>query len=87
MREAIGRVSCERSRQPMFLPERFSSGNVYSEANAARFVDETHQRVRKILSERRTVLDALAHLLSRQGRDRGDEFRMTLSSAAPPLAA
>jgi cell division protease FtsH len=65
-----------------------------SEANAARFddevarfVDETHQRVRKILSERRTVLDALAHLLSRQESDRGDEFRITLSSAAPPLAA
>ncbi len=94
MSEAIGRVSCERSRQPMFLPESFSNGNVYSEANAARFddevarfVDETHQRVRKILSERHTVLDALAHLRSRQERDQGDEFRITLSSAAPPLAA
>jgi cell division protease FtsH len=43
--------------------------------------------VRKILSERRTVLDALAHLLSQQESVQGDELRKMLSSAAPPLAA
>jgi cell division protease FtsH len=53
----------------------------------ARFVDEAHQRVRKILSERRTVLDALAHLLSQQESVQGDELRKMLSSAAPSLAA
>ena len=94
MSEAMGLVSYERSRQPMFLPESFSTGKVYSEAKAAqiddevaRFVDEAHQRVRKILSERRTVLDALAHLLSQQESVQGDELREMLSSATPPLAA
>jgi cell division protease FtsH len=49
----------------------FSSGKNYSETKAAqideevtRIVEKAHQRVRKILSERRTVLDDLAHLLS-----------------------
>ena len=94
MSEAMGLVNYERSRQPMFLPESFSNGKVYSEAKAAqiddevaRFVDEAHQRVRKILSERRTVLDALAHLLSQQESVQGDELRKMLSSAAPSLAA
>ncbi len=94
MSEAMGLVSYERSRQPMFLPESFSTGKVYSEAKAAqiddevaRFVHEAHQRVRKILSERRTVLDALAHLLSQQESVQGDELREMLSLATPPLAA
>jgi cell division protease FtsH len=94
MSDAMGLVSYERSRQPMFLPESFSTGKVYSEAKAAqiddevaRFVDEAHQRVRKILSERRTVLDALAHLLSQQESVQGDELREMLSLATPPLAA
>jgi cell division protease FtsH len=94
MSEAMGLVSYERSRQPMFMPETFSTGKVYSETKAAqiddevaRFVDEAHQRVRKILSERRTVLDALAHLLSQQESVQGDELREMLSSATPPLAA
>jgi cell division protease FtsH len=94
MSDAMGLVSYERSRQPMFLPESFSTGKVYSEAKAAqiddevaRFVDEAHQRVRKILSERRTVLDALAHLLSQQESVQGDELREMLSSATSPLAA
>ncbi len=94
MSDAMGLVSYERSRQPMFLPESFSTGKVYSEAKAAqiddevaRFVDEAHQRVRKILSERRTVLDALAHLLSQQESVQGDELREMLSSATPPLVA
>ena len=94
MSDAMGLVSYERSRQPMFLPESFSTGKVYSEAKAAqiddevaRFVHEAHQRVRKILSERRTVLDALAHLLSQQESVQGDELREMLSLATPPLAA
>jgi hypothetical protein len=63
MSDRLGLVSYERPRQAMFLPESFSSGKNYSEAKAAqideevaRFVEEAHQRVRKILSERRTVL-------------------------------
>jgi cell division protease FtsH len=82
MSDRLGLVSYERPRQAMFLPESFSSGKNYSEAKAAqideevaRFVDEAHQRVRKILSERRAVLDDLARLLSRQESVQGEEFR------------
>ena len=70
MSDRLGLVSYERPRQAMFLPESFSSGKNYSEAKAAqideevtRFIEEAHQRVRKILSERRDVLDDLARLL------------------------
>ena len=93
MSDLLGLVSYERSRQPTFLPENFPQGKSYSEAKTAqiddevtRFVDETHQRVRKILSERRTVLDDLAHLLSKKESVQGEELRKMLSAAAPTMA-
>ncbi|MEX1349304.1 MAG: hypothetical protein AB1Z31_16380 [Desulfobacterales bacterium] len=53
----------------------------------ARFVEEAHQRVHKILSERRTVLDDLAHLLSQKESVQGEELRKMLSkSTAPEMA-
>jgi cell division protease FtsH len=90
MSDRLGLVSYERPRQAMFLPESFSSAKHYSEAKAAqiddevsRFVDEAHQRVRDILSERRTVLDDLARLLSQNESVQGDELRQMLSAATP----
>jgi cell division protease FtsH len=72
----------------MFLPENFTSSKKYSEAKAAqideevaRFVEEAHQRVRKILSDRRLVLDELAHLLSQKESVQGEELRKMLSAA------
>ncbi|RJQ77484.1 MAG: ATP-dependent metallopeptidase FtsH/Yme1/Tma family protein [Desulfobacteraceae bacterium] len=94
MSERLGLVSYERPRQPLFLPESFSPGKNYSEAKAAqiddevtRFIEEAHQRVRKILSQRRTVLDDLAHLLSQQESVEGEVLRAMLSAAAPAIAA
>jgi cell division protease FtsH len=94
MSDRLGLVSYERPRQPMFLPESFSPGKNYSEAKAAqideevtRFVEEAHQRVRKILSERRTVLDDLAHLLSQKESVQGEELRKLLSAATPGTAS
>jgi cell division protease FtsH len=88
MSDRLGLVSYERPRQAMFLPESFSSSKNYSEAKAAqideevtRFIEEAHQRVRKILSERRTVLDDLAHLLSQKECVQGEELRKMLSIA------
>ena len=46
---------------------------------------ETIQHVRKILSERRTVLDDLAQLLSQKESVQGDELRMMLSDSAPGM--
>jgi cell division protease FtsH len=78
----------------MFLPESFSSGKNYSEAKAAqideevaRFVEEAHQRVRKILSERRAVLDDLARLLSQKESVQGEELRKMLSARYPERRA
>ena len=94
MSDSLGLVSYERPRQAMFLPESFSSGKNYSETKAAqiddeikRFVDEAHQRVRKILSERRTVLDDLARLLSQKESVQGEELRQMLAAAVPGMAS
>jgi cell division protease FtsH len=88
MSDRLGLVSYERPRQAMFLPENFTSTKKYSEAKAAqiddevaRFVEEAHQRVRKILTDRRLVLDELAHLLSQKESVQGEELRKMLSAA------
>ena len=96
MSDRLGLVTYERARQPMFLPESFAPGKTYSEEKAGqideevtRFVEEAHQRVLKILSERRNVLDDLAHLLSQKEVVQGEELRKMLgktpaeSSPAP----
>jgi cell division protease FtsH len=92
MSDILGLVSYERPRQPMFLPDSYSPGKNYSEATAARideevtrFIEEAHQRVRKLLSARRTVLDDLAHLLSEKESVQGEELRKMLSAAAPAM--
>jgi cell division protease FtsH len=88
MSDRLGLVSYERPRRSMFLPDSFSPAKNYSEAKAAqideevaRFVEEAHQRVRKILSERRAVLDDLARLLSQKESVQGDELRQMLAAA------
>jgi cell division protease FtsH len=93
MSDRLGLVAYERPRQPMFLPESFAPSKTYSEAKAsqideevARFVEEAHQRVRKILSERRKVLDDLAHLLSREEMVLGEDLRKMLSESRPGMA-
>lgn len=88
MSEHLGLVSYEQGRPSMFLPEGFSSGKNYSEAKAAEIdseitslVDEAHKRVQVILSERRGVLDKLAHLLSEKESIQGEELRRMLKAA------
>lgn len=65
----------------------------YSKTKAAQideevsqFVEEAHQRVRKILSERRKVLDDLAHLLFQEEIVLGEDLRKMLSVATPEMA-
>jgi cell division protease FtsH len=72
----------------MFLPEGFTPSKTYSEKKAAqiddevtRVIEEAHQRVRKILSERRKVLDELARLLSEKEVVQGLELRKMLGKA------
>ncbi len=93
MSDSLGLVSYERPRQVMFLPESFSSDKKYSEAKSAqideeiaRIIEESHQRVHKILSERRTVLDDLARLLSEKESVQGEELRKMLSAATSEMS-
>jgi cell division protease FtsH len=93
MSDRLGLVAYERPRQPMFLPESFAPGKNYSEAKAAqideevtRIVEEAHQRVSKILSEQRPVLDDLAHLLSQKESVQGEELRKMLSESNAGMA-
>ncbi|MRR39233.1 hypothetical protein EG829_32240, partial [bacterium] len=49
--------------------------------------DEKHQRVKNILSERRRVLDELAHLLSEKESIQGEEFRKMLSEPSREMVS
>jgi cell division protease FtsH len=88
MSDRMGLVTYERARQPMFIPGNFVQSSTYSEEKSAqideeitRFIADTHQRVKKILSERRKVLDELAHLLSEKESVQGEELRNMLSES------
>jgi len=72
----------------MFLPENYSPHKTYSETMATQIdqeistvMEQTHERVRTILSERRKVLDDLAHLLSEKELVSGEELRQILSDS------
>ena len=88
MSDRLGLVTYESARQPMFLPENYTPNKTYSETKATQIdeeisavMEQTHQRVRKILSERRKVLDNLAHLLSEKEVVQGEELRQMLSES------
>jgi len=89
MSDRLGLVTYESPRQPMFLPENYTPNKTYSETKATQIdeeisavMEQTHQRVRNILSERRKVLDNLAHLLSENEIVQGEELRQMLSESA-----
>ena len=90
MSDLLGPVTYERPRQPMFLPENYAPGKAYSETKAtqideeiSRVMSEAHERVRSILSERRQVLNDLAHLLTEKEIVQGEELRKMLSDYTP----
>ncbi|MBI5966732.1 MAG: ATP-dependent metallopeptidase FtsH/Yme1/Tma family protein [Deltaproteobacteria bacterium] len=90
MSDRLGLVTYERERQPLFFPESFAPSKAYSEEKAAeideevaRVIEEAHQRVRGILSERRKVLDDLAHLLLEREIVPGEELRKMLGKPNP----
>ena len=94
MSDLLGLVTYEHAHQPMFLPENFTSSKTYSETKAtqideeiSRVIEKAHERVRKILSERRKVLDDLAHLLSQKEIVQGQELREMMSKSTPGMAS
>ena len=94
MSERLGLVTYERERRPMFLPESLPGSKTYSEEKAAEIdeevsksIDETHQRVRNILTGRREVLTTIAKLLLEKEVVQGEELRALLGPCKPdPLA-
>ena len=89
MSDRLGLVTYESARQPMFIPENYAPNRTYSETMATQIdqeissvMEQTHQRVRNILYERRKVLDNLAHLLSEKEIVQGEELRQMLSDSA-----
>jgi len=85
MSDSLGLATYERPRQPTFLPESFTPNKTYSEKKAGqiddevtRVIEESHQRVRGILSAHRNVLDKLAHLLSQEEVVQGGDLRKML---------
>lgn len=94
MSERLGLVTYERERRPIFIPESFTPSKTYSEVKAAQIdeeisqvVEEVHQRVQQVLSERRNVLDSLAHLLLEKEMVQGEELRRMLNKSEPEAQA
>ncbi len=94
MSDLLGPVTYERPRQPVFLPEGYSSGKTYSESKAteidgeiSRLVQGTHERVQNILTERRNVLDELARLLMDREIVQGEDLRKMLDASGPQGAS
>jgi len=90
MSDRLGLVTYERAHQPMFPPEGYAPNKTYSETRAtqideeiSRVMEEAHQRVRNLLSERRQALDDLAHLLSEKEIVQGQELREMLARSKP----
>lgn len=88
MSDRLGLVTYESPRQPMFLPENYTPKKTYSEAKAtqideeiASVMEQTHQRVRGVLTARRRVLDKVAHLLLEKETVEGKELRQILSDS------
>ena len=82
MSDRLGLVTYERPQAARFLPGTFPPNKAYSEEKAAQIdeeiskvLEQTHQRVREILSSRRITLDEVAHLLSRKEVVQGEELR------------
>jgi cell division protease FtsH len=89
MSDLLGLVTYEHPRHPLFLPEGYTPRKTYSETKAtqideeiSRVIETAHERVRKILSEQRNVLDDLARLLSRDEIVQGETLRQMLGKSS-----
>ena len=85
MSDRLGLATYERRGNPMFPPDNFTTTRTYSEAKSAqideeitRLMDEAYQRVQKILTERKKVLDELARKLCDVEIVHGEELRKML---------
>ncbi|MFN8626972.1 MAG: ATP-dependent zinc metalloprotease FtsH [Candidatus Binatia bacterium] len=90
MSDNLGLRTFERERRSPFLDAPVMSPKEYSEeksgaidSEVAEIFRRSHERVRRLLSERRAILDTLAHrLLDKEVVD-GDELRALLETERP----
>ena len=94
MSDALGLRTFESDRRSTFLDIQVSPRKDYSEEKASaidteveRILEHTHTQVRRILTERRSVLDQIAkRLLEKEVLD-GDELRALVAADAPATRA
>lgn len=87
MSEKLGLVTFEKEKGPFFLPPQPFLGKEYSEdkareidAEVDRIIEEAHNRVRSILSEKSETLDKLASRLLEREVVEEEELKAILSS-------
>ncbi|HEX7410393.1 MAG TPA: ATP-dependent zinc metalloprotease FtsH [Candidatus Binatia bacterium] len=95
MSEHLGLRTFERQRRSAFFDTPMMTGKEYSEEKASAIDTEveeilkrSHERVNRILSEQRVILDEVAHRLLEKEVMEGDDLRALLAShAQSPRAA
>lgn len=85
MSDRLGLVTYEAPRRPLFIPENYTPQKNYSETKSSQIdeeiagiMEQTHERVRGILTDRRQVLDKVARLLLEKETVEGQELRQML---------
>ena len=87
MSDKLGLVSYAKERRPLFLDTGMSPSKEYSEetsqeidAEVFRLMEECHERVRKILTEKRRHLELISQSLLEKETILGDELKKLLES-------
>jgi cell division protease FtsH len=85
MSEKLGLVTYAKERRPLFLDTGMSPSKEYSnetakeiDAEVSRLMSEAHDRVRKILTEKREQLETLSQTLLEKETILGDELKILL---------
>src|SRR5262249_48753852 len=88
MSEALGLRTFESERRARFLETPIAPRKDYSEQKASaidgeveKILERAHAKVRRMLTERRALLDEVAHRLLEKEVMEGDELRALLASA------
>ena len=87
MSDKLGLVTYAKERRPLFLETGFSPGKEYSEetakeidAEVSRLMSEAHDRVQKILTEKREQLEVLSQTLLEKETILEDELKKLLET-------
>jgi len=94
MSEALGLRTFERQRRPAFLDTSVIPRREYSEEKASaidteveQLLTHSHEKVRRMLIEKRDLLDELAHRLLEKEVVAGDDLRALIASHQPAQRA